>query len=76
MTCEFPTDLDLNLLLSPRIKVDLSHGQKLALLVRAFEVLSDFIRIYSDLPSWIELCEPLCSVLNAIDVTNPTISVS
>jgi hypothetical protein len=54
----------------------MTHNQKLSLLGNTLEVLSDFIRIYSDLPSWIELCDPLRSVLNEITVTNPAISVS
>lgn len=53
----------------------MKHGQKLELLGRTLGILSDFIRIYSDLPSWVELCEPLVSLLEEIDVKNPTINV-
>lgn len=68
-------DLDLNVILSPKCQVELSPGQKLSLFESTLSILSDFIRIYSDLPSWIEICEPLVLVLSEIEVKNTAISV-
>lgn len=65
----------MNVILSPTGTLELSPGQKLSLFGTTLSVLSDFIRIYSDLPSWIEICEPVSLILSNIETENPTINV-
>ena len=69
-------DIDINNHLSPiTSKSELATVEKLALFKDSLNILSDFIRIYSDLPSWIEIATPLQSFLSGIRPKNKSVQV-
>lgn len=68
-----PTPVSFGQLLSPQASRQWTTGEQASLLSLTFDCTTEMIRLYSDLPSLVEILSYISAVLNAIDAKHPTI---